>query len=36
MVSFDRAVLKVFSEIQSVSIIRWSGEERAFAVEAYF
>ncbi|QQP41668.1 Transposable element Tc3 transposase, partial [Caligus rogercresseyi] len=27
---------KVFLEIQSVTIMRWSREERAFAVEAYF
>ena len=36
MVSFDRAVLKVYAQIQSVAIMRWSSEERAFAVEAYF
>ena len=34
--SFQRRDSKVFLEIQSVTIMRWSSEERTFAVEAYF
>ena len=36
MVSFDGAGLEVSLKMQSVAIMRWSSEERAFAVEAYF
>ena len=36
VVSFDGAGLEVSKKIQSVAIIRWISEERAFAVEAYF
>ena len=36
MFSFLRRDSKVSMEIQTVAIMRWSSEERAFAVEAYF
>ena len=36
MVSFVRSDLKVFFDISSVALMRWSSEERAVAVEAYF